>query len=298
MKLFDSQQWEAQLGDLAARYQRAAPFPHVVLDDFINPEAAKMLEQRFPSPETGGWIQYKHVNEQKLGKNRRELLPAEFVAVIDELNSDGFVRFVERLTGIPHLIADPALEGGGLHQIQTGGFLNIHADFTIHAHHPYWRRRVNVLLYLNSGWREAWNGQLELWPADMRRCAHKIAPRLNRAVIFNTDATSFHGHPIPLATPPGITRKSIALYYYTHGAEKGKPISTNYRPRPEDSWLKAQAIALDRKLVQTYDRMKRGLGISDALASTTMGVIARLRRSAEAGASPAREAPHRCTSRS
>jgi hypothetical protein len=26
---------------------------------------------------------------------------------------------------------------------------------------------------------------------------------------------SFHGHPKPLATPPSITRKSIALYYYT-----------------------------------------------------------------------------------
>src|SRR5262249_25503622 len=35
-------------------------------------------------------------------------------------------------------------------------------------------------------------------------------------VVFSTTKESLHGHPVPLATPPGVARKSIALYYYTN----------------------------------------------------------------------------------
>jgi len=34
-------------------------------------------------------------------------------------------------------------------------------------------------------------------------------------VIFATTSTSFHGHPKPLTCPSNVTRKSLALYYYT-----------------------------------------------------------------------------------
>jgi len=49
----------------------------------------------------------------------------------------------------------------------------------------------------------------------MSKKALSIAPLINRCVIFNTDSDSFHGHPDPLKTPEDVTRKSIALYYYT-----------------------------------------------------------------------------------
>ena len=39
----------------------------------------------------------------------------------------------------------------------------------------------------------------------------------NRAVVFNTTDWSWHGHPEPLRCPPGWTRRSIALYYYSNG---------------------------------------------------------------------------------
>jgi hypothetical protein len=43
----------------------------------------------------------------------------------------------------------------------------------------------------------------------------KYAPTFNRCVIFETNEISFHGHPKPLKTPEGVTRKSIVAYYYT-----------------------------------------------------------------------------------
>jgi hypothetical protein len=55
---------------------------------------------------------------------------------------------------------------------------------------------------------------------------------INRAVVFNTDTTNYHGHPDPLNTPPDITRRSIALYYYTVPRGVKLPHTTIFRARP------------------------------------------------------------------
>jgi len=169
---------------------------------------------------------------------------------------------LSELTGIEGLIADEGMEGGGLHQSLRGGYLNVHADFTVHPLHPTWRRRVNLLLYLNERWPPEYGGALELWSKDMRRCVSKIEPLGNRAVIFNTESDSFHGHPDPLQCPAGESRKSLALYYFT---VESRPMvrSTEYRARPGEGW-RAVPIYLDKQLLRMYDRTKRSLGLSDA----------------------------------
>ena len=45
----------------------------------------------------------------------------------------------------------------------------------------------------------------------------KILPTFGRFVVFRSTDFSFHGQPIPLTTPPHRARRSIAMYYYTHG---------------------------------------------------------------------------------
>ena len=49
----------------------------------------------------------------------------------------------------------------------------------------------------------------------MKECVESVDPVANRAVIFTTDATSFHGHPVPMRCPEGVARRSLALYYFT-----------------------------------------------------------------------------------
>ena len=61
--------------------------------------------------------------------------------------------------------------------------------------------------------------------------AKRIAPVFNRMVIFNTNSQSFHGHPEPLRSPPGVFRKSIALYYYSSDIDPGPEViesTTNF----------------------------------------------------------------------
>jgi len=260
--IFDLDYWENQLALGEFNYQHEQPYPYIILDNFLPNTSAKTAMAAFPAVKDEGWIHYLHVNEKKHGLNKFDLMPPYIREVIQTLNHPDTVDFISRLTGIPNLLADDSLEGGGLHQTCRGGFLNVHADFTVHPHKRHWRRRVNLLLYLNEKWEESYNGHLELWSRDMARCEKKIAPLFNRCVIFNTDEDSYHGVPETILCPEDMTRKSIALYYFTE--EKEAPVlrSTNYKARPGDG-LKAIPIWIDKQLIAVYTSLKRRLGLND-----------------------------------
>jgi Rps23 Pro-64 3,4-dihydroxylase Tpa1-like proline 4-hydroxylase len=269
-RLFPYDTWTPKIPTLAPKYHKAQPYPHIVLNGFLNDEVALKAMKEFPRPGDTSWIQYKHFNERKLGKSKREEFPPFLGQLTDELNSKDFLEFLSGLTGIQNLIADPMLEGGGLHQSGPGGFLNIHADFTMHHYHP-WRRRINLILYLNEGWREEWNGALEIWDKGMKICVEKVVPLLNTALIFNTDEFSYHGLPEKIKCPAGITRKSLAFYYYTLLEDPHfKAKSTNYLPRPGDLW-KAPLIWLDKKVLHIYSIVKSKFGFSDDFVSKILG---------------------------
>lgn len=221
----------ARLVDIAERlsagYAAAEPFPNAVIDDFLPPAAAEQVLQEFPAPDSPVWLDWKNrdlVHQPKklgIGHISRMGPVAPFIQeVLAAFNSFPMIDFLERLSGIEGLIPDPHYVGGGLHQILPGGKLAIHSDFSFHAQLKLYRR-INLLLYLNRDWRPEYAGRLELWDAPMRRPVRSIEPIFNRCVIFNTDRTSFHGHPDPLAAPEGVTRKSIALYYYTAQPKPG-----------------------------------------------------------------------------
>jgi hypothetical protein len=74
-----------------------------------------------------------------------------------------------------------------------------------------------MILYLNKNWREEYGGGIELWDREMTHCVTKVLPIFNRVLIFSTTDFTFHGYPDPLQCPEGMTRKSLALYYFSNG---------------------------------------------------------------------------------
>jgi hypothetical protein len=119
-----------------------------------------------------------------------------------------------RITGIANLPPDPELRGDGIHAIGRGGYLKLHIDCNWHRGLSMYRR-LTLLVYLNEGRQDAWNGGIEPWNTDARERIFPLSPRLGRARLFETNDISCHGHPDPLGCPEGAFRKSIALYYCT-----------------------------------------------------------------------------------
>lgn len=225
---------------LREQYVSAQPFPHIIIDGLFDDAELDTVLEDFPTPAATKWVRFDNPLERKLGFSHEQSIVSDRVRrFLDAMNGFEMLLFLERLCGIEGLIPDPYFGGGGLHQIEPGGFLKIHADFNVHPK-LHLDRRLNMLTYLNKGWRDEWGGHLELWDADMRECRVRIAPQFNRTVVFSTTDTSFHGHPHPLKAPAGVTRKSVSLYYYTAGrpeSERSAPHNTIFR-KPKRWWQK------------------------------------------------------------
>lgn len=208
---------------------------HIVIDDFLNHEKASRIEEAFLELKPNDkWYQYDNLFEKKLATDQVSLMPQVIKQMLFELNGQEFINYLEELTGIDGLIPDPGLRGGGIHLIPETGFLDIHADRSFHPKLELYRR-VNVLIYFNRSYFKSYGGQFELWSSDMNECIKVIEPIFNRAVIFNTDALSFHGHPNPWNNSK--PRMSLATYYFTSSVpnEYSPNLeSTDFRRRPGD----------------------------------------------------------------
>ena len=205
---------------LAAAFARRDPFRHVVIDDFLASGYAAALLARFPPFERGNARNEAGAIGSKATVERIRGLGAPY-AMLDRLvRSRAFLDLVGRITGIPDLLYDPYYFGGGTHENRAGQDLDAHVDFNRHPVER-WHRRLNLIVYLNHEWDDAWGGSLELHsdPRSPDDRITRVTPLFNRCVIFETTEWSWHGFG-RIAPPPGredASRKSIALYFYTRG---------------------------------------------------------------------------------
>jgi Rps23 Pro-64 3,4-dihydroxylase Tpa1-like proline 4-hydroxylase len=228
----------SDLGVLAekhrAAYQSATPWPHLVLDDLVDPERVAAAETQEINRALGLEIQkvqgiVKAESPDVSGKAASEIL--------DALLTAEFIEFLERLTGLADLIGDPSHSRAGLHVSPPGAFQALHRDFRRHPTTGQYHR-INVLVFLNSDWKEEYRGELELWPpkASGPEQMKRIRPEAGRVVIFETTPTSYHGIPEPVNCPPGRARLSLASYYYTEqpGPQDRKDMKVFVPRRPQD----------------------------------------------------------------
>lgn len=223
---------------LHEQFRTAEPFPHVVIDDFIDRDFALEVARSFPSYEdtSRSGQEYRSVNERRKAQlPDQSRFPPAVKRLCDALHSTELLADIARITGIPEVIVDDRLIGGGIHQTGRGGRLDVHADFNYLPDVEMFRR-LNLLLFLNPEWEDTWGGELELWDRDMTRCLHSIPPILGRCVIFATGVDTYHGT-TTIKCPEGITRKSYAVYYYSYSPPAGfdnQFQSTVFKARPNE----------------------------------------------------------------
>jgi hypothetical protein len=250
---------------LNAQYARADPFPFFVIEGFLEPSFAAEVAAAYPTFETAKEMgfAFNAVNERKkVQVTDRARFPDPVGRLSDALASPAFLADLGAITGIPALVADEQLFGGGIHVTGPHGRLDVHVDFNVLDGERKLYRRLNLLLYLNPDWDAGWGGQVELWDRDVKTCVHRYVPSLNRCVVFETSDISFHGV-APLTCPASQVRRSFAAYYYTTepaNAIEPDAHSTIFRARPDErmrEYVLMPAERLQRQVAEGLRTAKR-----------------------------------------
>ncbi len=251
---------------IRAQFDAAQPYRWFTIAPFLDASFARELAASYPSfaQSRALGFEFKHLNEQrKVQISDSAKFPAAVKRLADALASPTFLADLEHITGIPRLLADPALEGAGMHLTGPGGRLDVHVDFNYLSERRL-HRRLNILVYLNADWDPSWGGGVELWDRDVQRCHHTLAPELNRCVVFETSDHSFHGVQ-PVRCPPERARQSFAAYYYTAEAPphwRGQSYDTIFRARPDEQLRGRVLMPLERaqrRVQEGLQRVARGV---------------------------------------
>jgi hypothetical protein len=283
-----------QVEPLNHQFVTAEPFPHVVIDQFLDPAFCSQLIAEFPP------FAEKHAVNERGELGRKSAIPtlaaispaySRFDALI---KGPEFLQLIERITGIPALLYDPEYVGGGTHENLNGQDLDVHVDFNYHPA-THFHRRLNLIVFLNERWEESWGGCLELlrtpWAtgADLR----SVVPAANRGVIFETTENSWHGfRRITLPPEEKMSRRSIAVYFYTKERPRNQVApshATVYYQRPlpsgihagktltEDDALEIETLILrrDKQIQFLYERE---LEFSDLITGITNSASFRIGR--------------------
>ena len=91
--------------------------------------------EEFPAPRGNTWRPLENPtksHKKMITKDVDKQLGPYTKHLVNFLHSSTMLRILEDLTGIKGLIPDPHLYAGGLHQIESGGFLEVHSDFAFH----------------------------------------------------------------------------------------------------------------------------------------------------------------------
>lgn len=243
-------EWADQL---AVEFNRAEPFCHVVIDEFLDSAFGEKLIGEFPPFEKERALNERGEVGRKATKPRITTL-GESYRRFDRLMSDAtFLELIGKITGISALLYDPDYVGGGTHETLDGGELDLHIDFNYHPGRG-WHRRLNLIVFLNREWEEAWGGCLELhrdaWSPETD-LVRKVAPRANCAVLFETTEASWHGFN-RIVLPPNrsnLSRRSLAIYFYTRdrpASETSGPHATVYVPPPLPSHFRSGHTLSDK----------------------------------------------------
>ena len=268
-----------ELPSLKQRFASAKPYPHVVIDNFLDPQLAEEVCEAFPKPEEmrvhGG--DSKVLKGWQVNPKDDNYIPKPALeAMFRHIQSAGVRRWVTELSGSKSdALCDPEYVGAGLLAAKDKGIHKIHLDRNRHPNGRYCARVV-MLIYFNKGWQPEHGGILELWDRKIAKCA-TVEPLFNRCVIFENARFAYHSIS-DVHLPEGMTRKALNFYFYTRDlpeVEKNMYVhNTEFFPRPHERaehFRKSLTSNFPKGLVSTlmlqtlptaklYHSMKRGAG--------------------------------------
>jgi len=207
------------------------PFNYVIMENFLSIPIAKLIYKPINSFYCGNNFRaVPDTTQQGLlaspqkyyVRNYSELPYNPLFNTLNYFSSLENLNILNSIIPLGNIVPDPTMEGGGVHITKKGGYLNLHTDFKQSASLNKGLTRVsNLLIYLTPDWNDP-GGDLLL--KEGTKTIERISPEFNKAVYFETNNISIHGHPEPIEND--LDRISLAFYYYK--IEPSKPRSVTW----------------------------------------------------------------------
>lgn len=220
------------IGDCRGDFLAAEPFPHIVLDDFLEDEFFISLKNDFKDKANSvNGKKFDTVVEGKKWISLNSSLPESIKSIVDVLNSDVWVDNMRALTGISSLISTDYgnTKLANYHVMRPGGVLGSHVDHSFEPESGI-PHVLNILIYLSEDWAIDAGGGTLFYNKTGKKVIKKVEYKPNRAVLFLHSPYSFHGVE-RINTDPMNVRRTIYVDYY----------STSYQPYDD------MQLAFDKK---------------------------------------------------
>lgn len=194
---------------LSWKNPKGSEIRHFIIDDLLPEELCLAISEQFPQ-DFSNCIQRSSFRERKKTLAKVYKAGPLVEASIYAFQHHSVVNAIEEITGIYNLYADPYLYAGGISMMSKNDFLNPHIDNSHNADKSLYRR-LNLLYYTATNWREDFGGNLELWDRKVKH-SKSITPIANRLVVMETNRHSWHSvSPIKMS----VTRQCVSNYYFS-----------------------------------------------------------------------------------
>lgn len=280
MGVIDLSKYNEKLEEDVKTFKACDPYPCIVIDNFLSQEVARdipheirdLMTNKTEGPDKV-FHPFIHINAKVWGTVRTEGFTKNMNNVVESLQSNDFLKYLENLTGVEGLIADKGLRTGGYVIHKKGGCVNLHVDHRTHPYEKTWSRKVLLLLYFNDDYKDEYNGHLELWDPKAKELKMKVAPHFNRCVIQTIEDGYVHGLPEVMNFPEGDCRKALVLWYYIDEGEEVPLEVTKYFSRPQDSLFKKFFIHFENVLLHFHYVYKRFFNMDDTAYIRFLGLF-------------------------
>ena len=119
---------------LRESFRTSIPFPFIAMDGLLRSEFAAELASSYPEVSEAEELgrTFRALNESGKTQVTDAAHFGESVSVLNEVLADQeWLDFLSHVTGIPKLLADEALVGGGMHLMRPESHLDVHIDFNL-----------------------------------------------------------------------------------------------------------------------------------------------------------------------
>lgn len=210
-----------------------SPFPHVVIDDFLEKDAFNKLQTEFnnfyESNKKDGKTYTSDVEKDKWSSQGLSLTP--YLKKVGEyLASEENRNWLTKITGFKNLSAVDDFNHkaiGFFSLMKKGSYLGPHIDHMYDMTGDKGYHVLNIILYVSDKWNPNWGGNTTLKNRKTKNYA-SVEFKPNRALVFMHSPISEHGTSL-LSKFSESNRMTIYFDYYS--SNKNPYAHTNYNFR-------------------------------------------------------------------